>query len=103
MMNREARLIVIVPHYEYFQKERNNYDTDLVYYKESCVVTINKNNKSLSQILRTKDSYTNIATNLGFKIIKEKQLAVDTQLSKDSSKHESLYGETILTMLVYER
>lgn len=97
-----SKLIFIVPDYYYFKKKRENTVTKIAYFDDCYSVSVEKNGKVLSQIVRKNKVYNNFAKKTGFNLVEEKFIGVDDDLLKESIKKIKV-DTKMFYLLVYEK
>lgn len=103
MMRESGKLIIIVPNFEYFQKPRDGYDMEIVYFQNQYAVSILKDSNSLSQIVRKNEIYNNFATKNGFAIVIKTNIKINNDLAEQDKKFRNFIGNSIWDLLVYKK
>jgi len=97
-----GNLIFIIPDYYYFKKKRENTITTIVQYDDCYAVSVEKNGKTLSQIVRKNKLYHNYAEKIGFKLLEEKSIEADDDLIEESTKKIET-STAMFYLMVYEK
>lgn len=100
-LNNKGETIIVVPDYEYFQKSRQGYVMEFVYFKDSYAVNIQQKMLSLSQIVRKNEAYHDAAKQARFLLAEEKPIVIDQELVAQNLKYNGLLGLPMFYLLRY--
>lgn len=103
IMEVNGELIIVVPNFDYFQRPRFGYMSELVHFDSQCAIRIKNKSGSLSQIVRKNEVYHKAANQAGLSLLTEKLMKIDEDLVTEEPKYKKNFGLAMHNLIVYKK